>query len=198
MARSTKRSKSKKVNNYRKVSQRQDSVIERRLDRDDKLLDDPKNKAILSRGDDDLEEAVEVPPKNNASSTDPSPGYIDPSSILSPELQEAMGVDADAVMVSSRSNKQKKNKKREVRSARSASDYNPNIDGEALLTLSIVCLAPRCARRCCFLTLADRAIPRGAAQGEEGVEAHEAQAAAARGQEGEEGGEGRRLRHLGS
>ena len=113
MARSTKRSKSSKVANYRKVSQRQDSVIERRLDRDDRLLDDPKNQAILSRADDDDLEAP--PPKNNLSSTASQPsGYIDPSSVLSPELQEAMGGDAaGAVMVSSKNNKQKK-KKREV------------------------------------------------------------------------------------
>ena len=102
MARSSLRNKSKKIPNYRKVSTRQDSILERRLDRDDKLLDSAKAKAILAAPDD--EDKQPPPPSTTASNN-----IMDPSSILSPELQESLGDDA----VMAPRQKQKK-KKREV------------------------------------------------------------------------------------
>lgn len=97
----THKSSGTKYTNYKKISNRHDTINERHLDRDDKLLDMEENKMLMSAADEDQDIAKDQVP-------DSTERYLDPASILSPELLQ----QTDSVMVSGR--KKQKTSQKEV------------------------------------------------------------------------------------
>ena len=108
--------KQKKIKNYNKISQRQDSILERRLDEDDKLLDVEENKALLAQDDDTMDDTMDEQTKEKSSSksspTSPNTS-ADMSNILSEELKEELK-GADILLPSARPKKNNTDSKVEL------------------------------------------------------------------------------------
>ena len=109
--------KQKKIKNYNKISQRQDSIIERRLDEDDKLLDVEENKALLAQDDDTMDDTMDEQTKEKSSSKSSSSSSpktsADMSNILSEELKEELK-GADILLPSARPKKNNTDSKVEL------------------------------------------------------------------------------------
>jgi hypothetical protein len=110
--------KQKKIKNYNKISQRQDSILERRLDEDDKLLDVEENKALLAQDDDTMDDTMDdmdeqTKEKSSYTSNTSPKTSADMSNILSEELKEELK-GADILLPSARPKKNNTDSKVEL------------------------------------------------------------------------------------